>query len=148
MRYPRNLVLCDGRESSEVLSQRTGHCVRPVTVSHFHSLLFQHCVAVLLPLLGRCIVSTSGGAALGDLALECLDYWSVRTSKCEGTHRPSFRDPRFEVGQDLGVVSLKKGKFFLQKSRVFLAAKWCAKGRCKLLAKRLHLSASLVLMYT
>lgn len=101
----------------------------------FHSLLFQHCVAVLLPLLGCRILSMSGGAALGDLALECLDHWSIRTSKHEGTHCPSFRDPHFEVGQDLGVVSLKKGEYFLQKSRVFLVAKWCAEGRCKLLAR-------------
>ena len=55
----------------------------------------------------------SAGADLEDLALECLDHWSVRTSKREGTHRPSFRDPRFRVGQDLGVVSLKKAEYFL-----------------------------------
>lgn len=48
-----------------------------------------------------------------DLALERLDHWTVRISKCEVTHCPSFREPSFQVGQDFGVVSLEKGVYSL-----------------------------------
>lgn len=71
----------------------------------------------------------------------------MRTSQWEGTHRPSFIDLGFQVGQDFGIVSLGKAVkcVLCKKTRVFLEAKWYTEAGCKLLTKRLHFSTSLAL---
>lgn len=53
-----------------------------------------------------------GGADLG-MYFGCLDHWSVRTSRREGTL--VFRDPSFRVGQDLGVCLPQEGRVFFVK---------------------------------